>query len=316
MSEAPVPSNSPVEDPPSAADNARLRRERREARILAGGTDRLNKITNTAHNTSTPYKEHVVPQSRVSQSIYDDPPELAPDLASPEAPFSGGGLERRSSSSALPENPILKLLAAGRQQVAGGDATGTGAQSPDAGFEDFLRQNTTGDGSEFDFFSALMNMSRSSDGSQPPGSPGPTSTTAPNSTGAMPSNTAPQVSDNARYWRAVHIVSIILLGIYATIGLGVKGSQMSRVESLGNRNGMVFWYFATIELLLQSSRLLIEKGRSPSKSIFTKVAAYIPPPYSSYLHLAAQYTHIVANVITDFCLFLFLLGIYAWWQGI
>ncbi|KAK9388950.1 hypothetical protein V1515DRAFT_596612 [Lipomyces mesembrius] len=307
MSET-TPTDSASTPPLSVADKARLRRERREAKILAGGTDRLNKITNTAHNTSTPYKEHVVPQS-----MYDDPPDLVPDLAILPTTFSGDGLERRSSSSALPENPILKLLAAGRQQVVGVEGSGIGPQSPDAGFEEFVKQtvlsNSTSDGSDFDFFSALMNMSRSSDGSQTPGSPGATSAAGPNITNTMSSNSANLMSDNSRYWRSAHAVSIILLALFAVF-------QMSRLESLGGGNGVVFWYFATTELLLQSSRFLIEKGRSPSKSIFTKVAPYIPAPYSSYLLLAARYTHIVANIITDFCLFVFLLGMNAWWHGI
>ncbi|KAK9377427.1 uncharacterized protein V1513DRAFT_461877 [Lipomyces chichibuensis] len=310
-----TPTDSATTPPLSASDKARLRRERREAKILAGGTDRLNKITNTAHNTSTPYKEHVVPQS-----MYDDPPDLAPDLAIPSTTLSGGGLEPRSSSSALPENPILKLLAAGRQQVVGVEGSGSGAQSSDAGFEEFVKQtvlsNSTGDGSDFDFFSAMMNMSRSSDGSQTPGSPGATSPAGPNSTSTMSSNSANSMSDNNRYWKSAHAVSIILLALFAVFRLGLKGSQMSRLESLGEGNGVVFWYFATIELLLQSGRFLIEKGRSPSKSIFTKVAQYIPAPYSSYLLLAARYTHIVANIITDFCLFVFLVGMNAWWNGI
>ncbi|KAK9434482.1 hypothetical protein V1505DRAFT_389639 [Lipomyces doorenjongii] len=314
MSET-TPTDSATTPPLSVADKARLRRERREAKILAGGTDRLNKITNTAHNTSTPYKEHVVPQS-----IYDDPPDLAPDLAISPTIFSGGGLERRSSSSTLPENPILKLLAAGRQQVLGAEGSGTGPQSPDAGFEEFVKQtvlsNNTGDGSDFDFFSAMMNMSRSSDGSQTPGSPGATSPAGPNSTNTMSSNSANLMSDNSRYWRSAHAVSIILLALFAVFKLDLNGSQISRLESLGSGNGVVFWYFATTELLLQSSRFLIEKGRSPSKSIFTNVAPYIPAPYSSYLLLAARYTHIVANIITDFCLFVFLLGMNAWWHGI
>ncbi|KAK9370800.1 hypothetical protein V1509DRAFT_614750 [Lipomyces kononenkoae] len=312
MSETSPSTASGTEPPLSSADKARLRRERREAKILAGGTDRLNKITNVAHNTTTPYKQHVVPQMMV-----DDPPELAPDLASPTTLSNRAGLERLDTSSALPENPILKLLAAGRQQVVGVEG-GSGAHTPDAGFEEFMKQsvlgNNTGDGSDFDLLSAMMNMARSSDGSQAPGSP--TSPTASSNAGSTPSNNVHLQPDHNRHWRSVHAVSIILLALFSVITLDLKGSQISRVESLGNENGAVIWYFATIELLLQSTRFLIEKGRSPSKSIFTKVAGYIPPPYSSYLLLAARYTHIVTNIIQDFCLLVFLLGINAWWQGI
>ncbi|KAK9241032.1 hypothetical protein V1525DRAFT_335355 [Lipomyces kononenkoae] len=309
MSEASPSTHAEAEPPLSAADKARLRRERREAKILAGGTDRLNKITNVAHNTSTPYKQHVVPQSMI-----DDPPELAPDLASPTTlPSRGEG----GSSSTLPENAILKLLAAGRQQVMGAEG-GTGPQTPDAVFEDFVKQsalgNNAGDGSDFDFFSAMMNMARSSDGSQTPGSP--TSTTGSSSTGSIPSNNVNLMPDRNRYWRTAHAVSIIILALFSVSTRDLRGSQLSRAEDLGNGNRVVMLYFATIELVLQSGRFLIEKGRSPSKSMFTKVAGYIPAPYSAYLLLVARYTHIATNIVQDFCLLVFLLGINEWWHGI
>ncbi|KAK9468118.1 hypothetical protein V1512DRAFT_274373 [Lipomyces arxii] len=293
----------------SASEKARLRREKREARVLAGGADRLNKITNTAHGGQS-YKQHSTPTSAaptesINMNVYDDPPDIAPD-------FSRPGLGRRSSSSNLPENPIIKLLAAGRPRFPDGTDSSS-AQSPDMAFDEFLRSSVPGAGGAdgigggFDFFSQMMQQNMSADGSQSPGGANA------GDAGSVPSGMI--VSDHPKYWRSAHAIAVSLLAVYAIFKVGFTGSQMSRVESLGDNSTIVFWYFTTIELVLQSGRFFIEKGRSPSASIFTKVAGYIPMPYSSYVLLVGRYIHIVVNVVKDFCLLLFLLGMSAWWQG-
>jgi len=45
MADTPTPSSEPSTPPSSAAEQARIRKERREAKIRAGGSARLNKIT-------------------------------------------------------------------------------------------------------------------------------------------------------------------------------------------------------------------------------------------------------------------------------
>ncbi|KAK7207476.1 hypothetical protein BZA70DRAFT_271413 [Myxozyma melibiosi] len=309
----------------SAADKARIRRERREARILAGGTSRLDKITNTATDGEATFvREHQPTVAQLVNSstsatstaadtssafsapaVYDDPPDVLPDsiFTSPL---------RRASTG---ENPILKFLA-GRQQP-----TTPGAESPaaDAAFQDFFSQAIAGNASGDMNLERLMQMAGmegaaagASGAAGGNGAPASSSSAA----GATASASGP---DRSSLWRTLHYFSVLGLGLYAAIVLGVRGSQLSRIESTGAAgaaNSRIMWYFATIELMLQSSRFLIEKGRSPSKSIFTKIAFYVPPPYSSYLILAARYTHILTNLASDFSLLLFILGIAAWYRGL
>jgi hypothetical protein len=45
MADTPTPSSGAITPPSSAAEQARIRKERREAKIRAGGSARLNKIT-------------------------------------------------------------------------------------------------------------------------------------------------------------------------------------------------------------------------------------------------------------------------------
>lgn len=226
----------------TAEDKARLRRERREARILAGGTSRLDKITNASSDgKSTFHREHqpISSTSIASLDTYDDPPDVFPDTFGAPPPL------RRSSTG---ENPILKLLA-GRQQPVS-----PGPESPDvdAAFQDVFQKMMSGNGADIDMntmFAQMAQMSgQESFGGGPAGNGASATATAPGS-----------FSDSTELWKILHYICVSVLGLYAAIVLGVRGSQIARIESTGAANSRIMWYFTTIELILQSSRFLIEK---------------------------------------------------------
>ncbi|KAK9449277.1 uncharacterized protein V1518DRAFT_432867 [Limtongia smithiae] len=334
----------------AAEHNARLRRERREARVLGNGTSRLDKIANRAPSAVDTSASASVPASPAAATAYDDPPDVAPELASTRPAVV------RTSSSANPQSPILKMLAStGRQRshqdlggaAAAGAGVSSGADSPIGGpgsipasntvFQDFFRQALGGGAGGVASAAGASGMpdlngllSALAQTQQLPGEDQilddddiisvMAATAAAGGDGAVPpvgsATEQLPVSDLSSYWKLAHSLAVIVIGLYATVVLGVDGTQLARIENTGaNRNGNVLWLFVTVELILQSSRFIIEKGRSPARSMFTKVAGYLPMPYKSYLLLLARYTHIITNVIADFCLLLFMLGLSAIVRG-
>ncbi|KAK9460054.1 uncharacterized protein V1516DRAFT_678784 [Lipomyces oligophaga] len=289
------------EQPESKAqEQARLRRERREARILSGGNSRLDQIANTGHGEDTSFTRKHQPtiaqrSSTVEESaretadaVFDDPPDVFPSLA---------------PGSATPaDNPLLQLLRSGPGDVSGSDPM----------LEELLKNLGSGNASEgsanTDFFTSMLQRGadNSSTGGTASGPGGSDQASQPNA-----------YSDYSFYWKTIHLVSVLLLSLYSVMFLEVRGSQLARIETHGSsQNSKVLLYLASIELALQSSRFMIERGRPPSKSIFTKVAGFLPAPYSNYLLLLARYTHIVTNVVTDFSLMIFVLGLASWYHDV
>lgn len=76
----------------------------------------------------------------------------------------------------------------------------------------------------------------------------------------------------------------------------------------------LFWYFALMELLLQSTRFLLEKGRPPQGSLLTKVAGFLPAPFSTYLSTLARYSVFLWAILADAGVVIFALGIASWWN--
>ncbi|VVT50416.1 uncharacterized protein SAPINGB_P002752 [Magnusiomyces paraingens] len=73
----------------------------------------------------------------------------------------------------------------------------------------------------------------------------------------------------------------------------------------------LLWYFSTLELVLQTSRFFIERGAPPADSKLTKFASYLPHPFNTYLYTGARYARMVKTIVQDFCLLLFIGGIYS-----
>ncbi|KAK9457663.1 hypothetical protein V1511DRAFT_524083 [Dipodascopsis uninucleata] len=305
----------------SAAEIAKLRRERRQARILAGGTERLNKITKQAHDGGSFVKDHKMPTPSQSAddsmpetpSRFDDPPDVIPDLASPSLLQQlEGDSTFPSSPSSLPENPILKFLASGQQQQQQALSAGLDTSNPEELFQNFFKQalggEGSGDGDGMDPIAALLQGMAAQEGQSEQTSQQTASSNKTSSTNVQ------STPDNSNIWRITHAIVIIGLSLFAVQRYEFAGTEVDRTDS-GQNLAVIFRIFTALELLLQTSRFIIEKGRSPSKSIFTKIAAYLPPPYSSYLILAARYTHIITNVMSDFSLLVFILGLNALIRG-
>ncbi len=86
--------------------------------------------------------------------------------------------------------------------------------------------------------------------------------------------------------------------------------------------------FATLELILQSTRFFMERGRLPGSSgggagsgargvgmVLSTVAQFLPPPYGEYVRVAIRYGIMASTVVADALVVVFVLGCVAWWRG-
>ncbi|MCJ1312311.1 hypothetical protein MMC25_005985 [Agyrium rufum] len=328
---------SPSED--AAQRQARIRREKREAKIKATGNDRLAKITGLSGRPVEPAPlppsqqaaTNTSPTAHRSPTISDDPEEV--DIT--HHPYTTS----RSSSQQQPQNipnlqdllrfqggpppngsqpgfgggnggppgdeddPIMRMM----QQMLGG-LGGGGGMNPDG---------TPADGQTPQLPPALAAML----GATGPG--------AGASSESLPQNTS------GNLWRIVHFLAAFSLSLYILLspshsssssgsgGSSFTGTHLSRTApppsdetSMTNIiSTPFFWIFATVELLLQSTRFMLEKGRPAQGGMVGMAANFLPEPWRGRLLLVSRYAGIWSTVVEDGMVVVFVLGCVAWWQG-
>ena len=113
-------------------------------------------------------------------------------------------------------------------------------------------------------------------------------------------------SEEKLMWKVVHAVFAVLLGLYVITSSSTLGEPMVRIKgrSLNHDTTMqdgtnIFWAFATVELVLQSTRYFLQKGKTSSSfgGIMNTLTAFLPEPWAGYLRLAAQYSGIWTTTI-------------------
>ena len=126
-------------------------------------------------------------------------------------------------------------------------------------------------------------------------------------------------------WRIVHAVVALALAVYVTMtALNVPGlSTPPRTERGGTIIAAspavnLFWAFATVELLLQSTRYFLERrqARSPAGRLIGTLATFLPPPWKGYLLLALRYRGIWSTIVDDGCVIIFIVGVMSWFHGL
>lgn len=160
-----------------------------------------------------------------------------------------------------------------------------------------------------------------------------------NSTGIPPVESAlgPRPVKPEFFWEAVHIVVFTVLTVFAAVyisktdsletpsGYNLVNADAELVEDSvptdGSANAdnlvdvslpsfrFLGWIFSTAELLLQSSRFLIEKGAPPANAFFLVVANNVPRPYDRFVYQVARYGQMGMVVLQDFCLVVFVAGV-------
>ncbi|TVY85258.1 hypothetical protein LSUE1_G000114 [Lachnellula suecica] len=309
----PVPSSSPDVSgtPSSASEQARIRKERREAKIRAGGSARLNKITGlgggvqrdapTPPAASTPDPDEV----DISQHFYE--PSRTRRTPIP-------------TSSPTPGQPMtddqLRQLMLG-MDPAGGSPRGANP-NPFAGLPGMEGMGGM-PGMEGMQDDPMMKMMQQMMGSMP-GGPGAGAGGMPSFPGAPPVSTA---DPYAYIWRIVHAIFALGLGFYIAFTTTFTGTKIERERSglaftesgVSAASVHFFWIFATAEVLLQSSRFMLEKGKTQQGGILGTVMSFLPEPYKGYLALVLRYGRIWTTVSGDAMTCVFVLGVCAWLRG-
>jgi len=141
----------------------------------------------------------------------------------------------------------------------------------------------------------------------------------------MTDQSAASTDPYAYLWRIVHAVFALGLGFYIAFTTPFTGTRISREQSgmsymsedseLSSASVHFFWIFATAEVLLQTSRFFLEKGRVQQGGIMGIIMGFLPEPYKGYLGLVTRYSRIWTTVSGDAMVLVFVLGVCAWLRG-
>lgn len=135
---------------------------------------------------------------------------------------------------------------------------------------------------------------------------------------------APQQQDTQPsgplWWQMIHLLSSVTLGIYLILSTTFTGSQTQRIAQSPSQQTQYpyqpFYLFATLELLLQSTRFFIDKGGAQGSAGFLMgLVDILPPPWRARVLLALRYGGIVRTVVRDGLVVLFVLGVVGWVRG-
>ena len=210
-----------------------------------------------------------------------------------------------------------------RQMMLGLDPSGApppgGAPNPFAGFPGMGGMSGMGDGPPAD--DPMMAMLQQMMG----GIPGEGAGGMPSFPG-MPGQAAAAAADPYAYiWRIVHAVFALSLGLYIAFTTTFTGTLAERQRSALSYNTSsdklspdsvyFFWIFATAELILQSSRFFLEKGKVQPTGVMATVNQFLPPVWQGYLSLFLRYARIWTTVTADAVACVFILGVCAWARG-
>jgi len=145
----------------------------------------------------------------------------------------------------------------------------------------------------------------------------------------MPGQPTTATGDPYAYiWRIVHAIFALSLGLYIAFTTTFNGTKIERERSglpytpedaatsaLSPGSIHFFYIFATAEILLQSSRFWMEKGRAQQGGIISMVMGFLPEPWKGYLGLILRYSRIWTTVSADAMVCVFVLGVCAWLRG-
>ncbi|CAI2169299.1 11879_t:CDS:2 [Funneliformis geosporum] len=130
-----------------------------------------------------------------------------------------------------------------------------------------------------------------------------------------------QLDLQSKLWQVIHFGTIILLGgLLASVEfLREKGAwtrfyrlNYERPEDIIATESIpymrVFWYFITVELILQSSRMFFQQDRVFQGSTLGQFASKLPAPFSDVLTVLLRYNLIWNSLLEDICILVFIVG--------
>ncbi|PWN44505.1 hypothetical protein IE81DRAFT_321118 [Ceraceosorus guamensis] len=331
----------PTSPPTSPGDDAAARRAARKARILGSGTDRLARITKTGRGdeASTLYpptspssssSRGIAPNLSAEADEHPDPEEI--DLAQLARLQAGEG-------GAMSVNPFASPRA-GQTHLNDAQSPGQGQQGLPPGFPQLPAgmELPPGMADMFAQFQAAM-----AGGGGPPGSSG--------EAGAQTS-TPPVAPSGSRTVERIFGLTRVLIfaafGAYLVAPLlhahravlagegeahHVNGGALLHwarlgyerpspwdagtfgLEELGLGGIPVFYLFLTLEIGLQSARIMLMRHRPPPPSLLQRFSPLLPPALSSILLTGSQYLTLLNAFINDLAVVIFVMGVGILWAG-
>ncbi|KAI0392726.1 hypothetical protein F5Y17DRAFT_435256 [Xylariaceae sp. FL0594] len=323
-----------------AAEQARLRKQRREAKIKAGGASRLEKITGLGGGIQRdpPPQPTSSVESTPSNPIPTTIPTTSPNAnasADPEEVDISQHYYKPQSTARPPPNngPSNVSEAQLRRMMLGFDSpTPAGTGTPPAGaanpFFDRLSP-MSGDGMDQDPMMQMLQKMMA--GGMPGGEAGNPFAGMGGLDGLFgggpnpmqQGQQQPQQSNNANLWRILHAIFALGLGIYVAFSTTFTGTKVERdttgelrttgllgAQDLEQTRAWFFYIFTSVEAVLLTSRYMSERsaGFTPSGWVWT-ISGMLPGQAKNYARHALRYTQILATVRNDALFCIFVMGI-------
>ncbi|KAH7117044.1 hypothetical protein B0J11DRAFT_108087 [Dendryphion nanum] len=303
---------SPLESP--AQEKARLRRERRAAKIQSGGASRLQAISSL--------------QGGSHRDVSNDIPEVKPSpTASPYA------APPTSMGTATPDPEEIDIsqhhyMPASQPRLPSPFAFDSSSPATFPGQGAGMGQHV--DPSQDPMFGLLQQMMQGQGQSGQPGQAGELPPGLANMFQAMQGGAPPEPSpsqSSAWVWRLMHAVFSLALAVYIVFQTPFTGSKAARKsipvaeddwaqDSTPAETFRHFFYlFSTLEVVLQSSRYFIEKGQLQGTGVLNTIGQILPEPYAGYVRVVGRYSVIYSTVVSDAMVVVFVLGATSWWKG-
>ncbi|KAF9178063.1 hypothetical protein BGZ51_007377 [Haplosporangium sp. Z 767] len=129
-----------------------------------------------------------------------------------------------------------------------------------------------------------------------------------------------QVDPTARWWKLLHFVLSFLLGIGAVYREYKRQGDLGRFDGLATDKPLpfgvyqvepipVFWYFVTMELILQSSRMFLHGVTASPSSILATIAGFLPEPFADAIRIFMRYRLIWSSLVQDLSVVVFIVGV-------
>jgi GET complex subunit GET2 len=318
--------------PSSAAEQARLRRERREKKILAQGSSRLEKIAGLQGGATA------------REALHPDPPEL--DISSlDDSVTSSTGVHRSpdpTATATATTRDHSHAVSPGRNifGVDGGDEDPfnmlTGGNDPFANLPEELKNDP--------MMRLLLNNPLFSQGipsASSSGGAGLGGTSRESSSedlnrlaekinkqllggllGSQPSEEQVDVVPDTSIWKWKFIRMVSVFSVLLFLWGQMEDYHFSRNVDISN--GIVypffvlanikpiFYTFIVFSLSLQALRLILDQGRPLPGSIIATIGSVLPDPFGTVLIGFARYRMILTDLWEDFAVLLFGMGIIYW----
>ncbi|KAG0128926.1 hypothetical protein HOY82DRAFT_621598 [Tuber indicum] len=321
-----LPVNS---SPLSPAEQARIRRERRQAKVKEGGNSRLNRITGTQGQTFR-NQDAESPAARPAQEVTPDPPDV--DISAHHYKPKVRQRERIGREDIFagigpPPSPFQSSPLAGvrRQQDP---LFGAGGDPSDLDLGRLMMENNVfggqaaGNGQEDPMLQMMQQLMGGVGGLGGMGGLGGLS--GPGMGMGMPPPEIQQMQQREQSWgmrwKALHVLSSLCLAVWVLRGTGwsFTGSALERAESANMTREdapVIMTPIAFRELVLFCLLASVVLGRPPPGSWLTTIGGFLPHPFGTFLTTIARYSVIWTTLIADAGVLIFCLGMVSWWNS-